>query len=55
MKEIIIKITYNDRGCYKGHGENTSELILDGVKQFMEIDMEGDSVVKEGWKVEVVK
>ncbi len=54
MKEIMIKITYNDEGGYKGHGEDTPKLILDGVKQFMEIDMEGDNVVTKGWKAKVV-
>ncbi len=54
MKEITIKIKFDDDGGYKGHGDDTSQLIMDGVKLFMEIDLEGDGVIKKGWAVELV-
>jgi len=55
MKEIIIKIKFDDEGGYKGHGDDTAELITEGVKLFMEMDMESDGVIKKGWVVELVK
>lgn len=54
MKEIIIKIKFDDEGGYKGHGDNTAELIVEGIERYMEIDLEGDSVIKKGWAVELV-
>ena len=55
MKEILIKICYDDEYCYKGYGKDTNELIKNGIKQYIEIDLEGDGVVKKGWTIEVVK
>jgi hypothetical protein len=48
MKEITIKIKFDDEGCYKGHGEDTSELIKNGVEQYLQYDLEGDNVIKKG-------
>jgi len=53
-KEILIKVTFDDTNGYKGHGEDTAELIKNGLKTFMEIDLEGDNVIKENWSVEIV-
>lgn len=55
MKEITIKIWFDDQGGYKGHGDDTVELILDGLNNFMDIDLESDGVIKKGWKVELVE
>lgn len=54
MKEIILKIQFDDEGCYKGHGDNTGELIKEGLEQYLQIDLQGDNVIKKGWTVEVV-
>jgi hypothetical protein len=54
MKELVLKIKFDDEGCYKGHGDDISELIEEGIKQFLEIELESDGVIKEGWSVEVV-
>lgn len=54
MKEITIKILFDDQDGYKGHGDDTTELILDGLNNFMGIDLESDGVIKSGWKVELV-
>ena len=54
MKELVLKIKFDDEGCYKGHGDDISELIEEGIKQFLEIELESDGVIKEGWTVEVV-
>lgn len=55
MKEIVIKIQFNDEGGYKGHGDDVSELIVEGVRNFMKIDLESDSVIKSGWTVDLIK
>jgi hypothetical protein len=54
MKEIILKIQFDDEGCYKGHGDNTDELIKEGLEQYLQIDLQGDNVIKEGWSVEIL-
>jgi hypothetical protein len=54
MKELVLKIKFDDEGCYKGHGDNTAELIENGIIQYLEIELESDGVIKEGWSVEVV-
>jgi hypothetical protein len=55
MKEITIKITFDDKDGYKGHGENIPELIKTGLENFMQIDLEGDGVIKKGWTVNIVE
>lgn len=54
MKEIIIKIKFDDEGGYKGHGDDTAELIVQGIENYMNIDLESDGVIKKGWTVELV-
>ena len=54
MRELVFKIKFDDEGCYKGHGDDTAELIEEWVKQFLEIELESDGVIKEGWSVEVL-
>ena len=54
MKEIILKIQFDDEGCYKGHGNDTAKLIKEGLEQFLQIDLQGDNVIKKGWTVDVV-
>lgn len=49
-----MKIKFDDEGCYKGYGDDISELIEEWIKQFLEIELESDGVIKEGWVVEVV-
>jgi major membrane immunogen (membrane-anchored lipoprotein) len=53
MKEIIIKITF-ENGSYKGHGEDVSKLILNGLKNFMQIDLEDDCIITKKWTIEII-
>lgn len=55
MKTVTFKITYDDKDGYKGHGEDITELIQSGIKTFMEIDLEGDGVIKKNWTVEAIE
>lgn len=55
MKEIIIKVTVDDSDGYKGHGDDIKELILNGLKTYLEYDLEQDSVIKPNWSVEILK
>lgn len=55
MTELILKITFDDTDGYKGHGDNTSELIKMGIEETMQYSLEDDSVIKEGWTVEIVE
>lgn len=54
MKELIIKITFEE-GSYKGHGNDTSKLIINGIEQYLKYDLENDSVIKKDWKVKVLE
>lgn len=54
MKKIIIEIEFDDTDGYKGHGDDTAELIEDSIKRFMEIDLEGDKVIQPGWSVYLI-
>ena len=51
MKELVLKIKFDDKGCYDGHGD-ASEAIKSGLEQYMQMDLESDGVIKEGWSVE---
>lgn len=55
MKEILIKIKFDDEGGYKGHGDETPEVITSIIEHEMEVELEGDGVIKSGWSVEVVE
>jgi len=55
MKELLVKIKFDDNGGYKGHGENIEELILISIKNAIEFDLEHDDVIKPNWSVEILK
>jgi hypothetical protein len=55
MKEILIAVKFDDDGGYKGHGADTSKLILYEIERYMQIDLEDEKVVKKGWTVELKK
>jgi len=55
MKEILIKVVFDDTDGYKGHGDNIDELIVSGLKSFLEFDLEQDSVIKPNWSVNIIE
>jgi len=54
MKVVIIKFKFDDEGGYKGHGDDVAEIIQNLLEREIEIELEGDGVVKSGWELEVV-
>lgn len=54
MKEILIKITYDDENCYRGHGE-VKEALINSVKNAIEIDLAHDGVIKPNWNLEILE
>jgi len=55
MKNIILEISFDDTDGYKGHGEDTAELIKSAMENQIRYDIEADGVVKEGWKVNLIE
>lgn len=55
MKKITIEIEYDDTDGYKGHGDDTAELIKNSIENELEYELESDGVIKEGWSVKIVK
>lgn len=55
MKEIMFKIKFDDGSGYEGHGDSTTQLIKGGIENYLQIDLEDDDVIKQGWTVEVVQ
>jgi len=51
---VTIKFQFDDEGGYKGHGDDVAEIIQNILEREIEIELEGDGVVKKGWKLEVV-
>jgi len=51
MREIILKIQFDDEGGYKGHGDDTAKLIKDGLENYINIDLVSDGVIKDNWSV----
>lgn len=55
MKKITLEIEFDDTDGYKGHGDNTAELIKNAFENEMEYSFEADGVIKEGWKITLKK
>ncbi len=51
MKTITLTIQFDDTGCYKGHGDDTAELIKYVFENEMKYSLEADGVIKEGWSI----
>lgn len=54
MKKITIEITFDDTKGYKGHGDDTADLIKNAIENELEFELEADGVIKSGWEVKVV-
>lgn len=55
MKKITLEIEYDDTNGYKGHGDDTIELIIQACKNEIEVGLEHDGVIKEGWKITLIE
>lgn len=55
MKKILLEIEFDDTDCYKGFGDNTSEVIKMSLENEMEYSLESDGVIKKGWKVKIIE
>jgi hypothetical protein len=53
VKELTIKIFYDDQGGYQGHGE-AKEVIINSIKTAMDFDLEQEEVIKPGWRLEII-
>ena len=54
-KTIYLKITFDDEGGYKGHGEDAAEIMCFLLEREIEMSLESDGVIKKGWGVEIVE
>ncbi len=54
MKEVIIKVKFNDVDGYIGHGDDVIELIKEIVSTEIEISLVDDKVIKDDFTVEVI-
>jgi len=54
MKEVILKFKFDDEGGYDGHGDDVGEIIRSILEREIKIELEGDGVVKKGWKLEII-
>ena len=55
MKKVTLEITFDDTKGYKGHGDNTADLIKNAIENELKFELEADGVVKPGWSVVVVE
>lgn len=55
MKKITLEITFDDTKGYKGHGDDTADLIKNAIEKELKFELEADGVVKSGWSVVVVE
>lgn len=51
MKKLILVIEFDDTDGYKGHGDDTGELIKETLENELKYNLEADGVIKEGWKI----
>lgn len=54
-KKITLEIEFNDIDGYKGHGDDTAELIKNALESELRYDLEADGVIKSGWNVKLIK
>ncbi len=54
MKKVTLEITFDDTNGYKGHGDNTADLIKSAIENELKFELEPDGVIKSGWEVKVV-
>jgi len=51
MKKLTLIIKFDDTDGYKGHGEDTSNIILGLLEREMKYSLEADGVIKKGWEI----
>ena len=55
MKDIVIRITYNDEGCEPCPSTmGMIQLIEAGIVSFMECDLQENELIKDNWSVDII-
>ena len=54
MKEVIIKVNFNNVDGFIGHGDDVIELIKEIVSTEIEISLVHDKVIKDDFTVEII-
>ena len=54
MKEVIIKVNFNNVDGFIGHGDDVIELIKEIVSAEIEISLVHDKVIKDDFTVEII-
>ena len=54
MKEVTIKITFDDTDGYKGYGNNVGEIIKEILEREIDISLVYDKVIKNNFSIEIV-
>lgn len=56
MKKIILEITFDDSNYNKSsENKSTTQIIKDNIEKHMQIDLQHEHIIKEGWEVKVVQ
>ena len=55
MKELTLKIIFDDNECYKGHSVDTTELIINKIKSLLLHDLQSINIIKTNLKVDVTQ
>ncbi len=54
MKEVIIKVNFNNVDGYIGHSDDVIELIKEIISTEIEISLVHDKVIKDDFTVEII-
>jgi hypothetical protein len=54
MKEVTIKIKFDDTDGYKGHGDDVGEIIKELLEREIDISLVDDKVIKDNYSIEII-
>ena len=54
IKEVTIKIKFDDTDGYKGHGDDIGEIIKRILENEIDINLVDDKVIKDNYTVEII-
>jgi len=55
MRELTLKIRYEEGDDHNPNEGTIEEIMVNGLEMYLDVDMETEGIIKKGWSVQISK
>lgn len=55
MRELTLKIKYEEGDGHNPNEGTIEEIMVNGLELYLDVDMETEGIIKKGWSVQISK